>query len=176
MFTLLTFHHLNQDDLGRIMPVYFESNRRNYPLFFPACTNDVEGIRLADEAHGEYLNREFLSNPHNACYVLTVDGAWVSALRLYGLDAFYYLEALETMPKYRGRGYARQLLQQLINRLEQNGAIMICDSVEKSNAASLAVHRASGFMIEHDEAVDYLGDSGADPMSYGMLYRTTAKP
>lgn len=74
--------------------------------------------------------------PENTYYVLEKDNMPVSAARLSKINDFYYLEALETPPKYRKKGYASELLNEMITHLHQQGSVDIRDCVSKTNTAS----------------------------------------
>lgn len=95
---------------------------------------------------------------------------WVSALRLYPLeDRLYYLEALETHPDYRRRGFAAQLLAGVTDELKKQGAFRLCDCVSKNNAASLRTHQKCGFAIVSENGYDYLRNE-ADDRHYGLQF------
>ena len=61
----------------------------------------------------------------------------------------YLLEALETDPAYRKMGYAKKLIQAVI---ECNQRCKIYSHVHKRNYPSLATHEACGFTIYQDFA------------------------
>ena len=109
-------------------------------------------------------------NAENTYCVLVKDGVWVSALRLNAVMDFYYIEALETAPMFRRRGYGAEVLNETLHLLRQKGSFVIRDNVGKSNAASLATHRKCGFELEHEDAVDYLHGT-VEPSCYGLIYR-----
>ena len=66
------------------------------------------------------------------------------------------LEALETAPELRRKGYAFSLMKESIRFLEAQGPVKVYSHVSKSNSASLAVHSACGFkrVIEHAVYID----------------------
>ena len=74
---------------------------------------------------------------------------YVSAARLEPYRDGLLLEALETAPELRGRGYAAALLRNMLESAPGTGPVY--SHVDKKNAASLAVHRACGFrrILEH---------------------------
>ena len=95
----------------------------------------------------------------------------VSALRLNELQpGLYYLEALETRPGYRRRGYAARLLQAVIAHLKDRGPVRICDCVSKGNEPSIRTHLVCGFSIVSEIGHDYLRNTD-DPYDYGFEYR-----
>ncbi len=102
------------------------------------------------------LREAFFRVPGNRYFVLEEDGVWVSALRIYPVEDFFWLEALETHPAYRRRGYGTALLRQTITALAADGPVCIRDGVRKTNTASLRTHEKAGFVIEHEDEVTYL--------------------
>ena len=116
----------------------------------------------------KFLGR-FMSKDENTYYVWEVDGEWVSALRLTKLEGFYFLEALETAPKHRKRGYAAQLIQAVIDMLKTDGQVVLRSNVRKTNVASLATHKKCGFVIEEENGINYISGVQKDYL-YGMLY------
>ena len=94
----------------------------------------------------------------------------MSALRLYKIGGgFYFIEALETAPKFRCKGYAEKLLNELIEKLKNTENCKIHDCVSKKNTASLRVHEKCGFKIVDENAFDYLQQK-IDEQSYGLEY------
>ena len=168
---LIELKSCTAEDLKKLMPIYEQSNRENIRHFFPDCTDPEEGLRKAEESFGQYICEDFLADANNTYYVLEKNGQWISALRLYGLQDFYYIEALETKPDCRRMGYGAKLLAELIAALREKGAVVIRDNVDKDNLASLATHKKCSFVIEQENGVDYLCDEEVDEYAYGMLYQ-----
>ena len=158
----------NGFDDYKMMAIYAEGNKENAEYFYPQ-TDKLEAIEKVERDFCRCIKNEFL-NGTNIYYVLEIDGVWVSALRLYCLgNNFYYLEALETMPQYRRKGYAVRLLTEVINDLKEKGSFKICDSVGKKNTASLNTHKKCGFKIVSEDGYDYL-QKEIDERCYGLEY------
>ncbi len=164
---LIELRGLDDEQAARLMEIYEESNRENIEYFFPEYKGTEEGLMKVIQSFTGYIKNEFLSQPGNVYYVWVSGGEWVSALRLYKLEGFHYIEALETKPSERKRGYACALLQAVAERV---GSI-IRDNVSKSNTASLAVHKKCGFEIESQDAVDFLNGNEIDSSCYGMIFK-----
>ena len=155
----------------RLMTVYAESNHENTEYFFPDMTDKVLAVKKVEKGFLQFLRDEFYAGPGPAYYVLEEAGEWVSALRMNELEpGFYYLEALETRPGYRQRGYASRLLCEVIAHLKQRGPFRLCDCVDKKNEASVRTHLACGFRVVSQAGHDYLRDED-DPYDYGFEYR-----
>lgn len=158
-------------DGPRLMAVYAESNRENTDYFFPDLEDKVLAVQKVEEGFLKFLREEFFAGPGPACYVLEEAGEWVSALRMNELQpGFYYLEALETRPGYRRRGYAVRLLREVVDHLKAKGPFRLCDCVDKLNEPSVFTHLACGWQIVSEIGHDYLQNTD-DPDDYSFEYR-----
>ena len=167
---LIEIHTFDQVDGRKLMDVYRESNAENTDYFYPDISNKDEALQKAECDYLDYIENEFLSDNRNQYMVLEHNGIWVCALRLYHIDdRLYYIEALETHPEYRRKGYAAQLLAGVTDLLKEQGTYTIRDCVEKKNTASLLTHRKVGFVVYSDEGYDYLQNE-TDAKSYGLQY------
>ena len=77
---------------------------------------------------------------------------YVSALRLEPYEDGLLLEALETAPAYRRKGYAEKLMRAVQMEFPQK----IYSHVSKKNTASLAVHKKCGFrqVLDYAKYID----------------------
>lgn len=167
---LLVIERYEQLDGRKLMELYREGNQCNVAHFMPEADPAV-GLQKIEQEFLQYLQEEFFTAKGNCYYVLEEDGVWISALRLYQVEDFYYLEALETLPSCRRKGYAKRLLQAVFHFLGQRGDFIIRDAVKKTNTASLYTHQSCGFEIERQDAfVCTTGET--DPGCYGMIYRS----
>ena len=102
--------------------------------------------------------------------ILEINGIWVSALRLNYIEhGLYYIEALETHPEYRKKGFAVKLLSEVLDLLKQQGNYKICSCVSHKNIPSLKTHQKCGFAIVNDAGYDYL-QKKTDDECYGMQF------
>ena len=160
----------DQVDGRKLMDIYRESNTENTDYFYPDVSNKDEALQKVECDYLNYIENDFLANSKNRYMILEHDGTWVCALRLYCIDdRLYYIEALETHPEYRRKGYAVQLLTDVIGLLKERGAYTVCDCVDKKNMASLLTHQKVGFVIYSDEGYDYLQNE-TDIESYGLQF------
>lgn len=171
---LRIFDRLTETEFSDLMKVYIEGNEDNAVYFYPDKPLS-EGVKLAEADFKRFLDG-FFAKDGNICYVLEEDGEFISALRLRSFEDFYYLEALETAPDYRRKGYAVSLITQVCGYLaEETGKeIVIRDCVSKNNQASLAAHKKAGFVIETEQGIDYENGSKPDD-HYGMILRRKCK-
>lgn len=148
---LLLATKLQELNFSQLMAVYEEGNRENAQLFFPDLS---EGQRMiqAEQSFYEYLREGFFPVP-GAVYALWIEhGKYVSALRLEPYEDGLLLEALETEPTQRGKGYAEQLIRAVQGQFSEK----IYSHVSKKNAASLAVHEKCGFrqVLDYAKYID----------------------
>lgn len=152
------------------MDIYAESNGENAEDFFPD-ENREEGVRKVEENFLAFLKNEFFAREGNVYYVLEEEGVWTAALRLSELpNRLFYLEALETRPDMRRRGYAAKLIRKVAAELKKGGEFRICDCVSKRNIPSLKTHESCGFRAVGD-GYDYLSGESCD-REYSMEYRS----
>lgn len=167
---LIALKSYQEIDPRKLMDLYREGNEENIDYFYPDCKDRAKALKEMEASFLEYIEKEFFAEPGNVYYVLEKDDVWVSTLRLYVRDGYYYLEALETDPNYRKRGYASEILLAVFEELKKDGSFIVRDSVNKKNVASLATHKKCGFEIEQQDAVNDLTGE-VNPKSYGMIYR-----
>lgn len=166
---LLFIEKPSEIDYDKLMAIYRESNEANAKIFFPQIKDEANAREKAEAAYCDYIKKEFL-NGKNAYCILEENGVWVSALRLYKIhDGFYFIEALETTPKFRRQRYAEKLLSKVIEKLQKTENCKIYDCVRKKNTASLRVHEKCGFKVVDENAFDYLQQK-IDEQSYGLEY------
>ena len=127
-------------DFPKLMAVYEESNGKNGIEIWP---NESEGLRLllAEQDFRQYLREVFFATPGAVYGVWTVNGKYVSAMRLEPYRDGMLLEALETAPDSRGKGYAAALIQQMVS----NYPGKIYSHIHNRNLQSIKVHLKCGF-------------------------------
>lgn len=138
---------LNELDFGQLMAVYEESNQENGAEFWPELSQGQQILR-AEQDFYQYLKECFFPT-EGAYYALwVVEGKYVSASRLEPYQDGMLLEALETAPEHRHKGYAAKLIRAV---LEWVGNQKVYSHVSKRNAASLRTHEKCGFhrIMEH---------------------------
>ncbi len=113
----------------------------------------------------DYLREDFFSMQGAVCALWVIDGRYRSALRLEPYKEGYLISALETAPEDRRKGYAKCLLQAVTDKY----SLPIYSHIEKTNKASLSLHRACGFEVCSDSAV--LLDGTVTQNYFTMLYR-----
>ena len=138
---LTVANSLRQLDFGKLMAVYEESNRENGEEFY-SNLSPQEQLLQAEQDFYHYLRNGFFKEPGGAYYIWSEQGQYVSALRLEPYQDGLLLEALETAPEQRRKGYAALLVHVALGYA---GNVRIYSHVGKGNAASLRTHEQCGF-------------------------------
>lgn len=138
---LLLARSMRELSFSRLMEVYIEGNLENANEFWPDLPLGEKLLR-AEQDFYQYLNEVFFTTPGAIYAVLEEGGKYISALRLEPYRDGLLLEALETLPVLRRKGYAETLIRAVQVRC---GGTKIYSHVGKWNEASLRVHEKCGF-------------------------------
>lgn len=155
-------YRLQDLDFRQLMEVYEEGNLENAEIFYSDAPRN-QWLRLAEDAFYQYLRDTFFRIPEAAYAIWLVDGRYVSALRLEPYRDGLLLEALETDPRHRNKGYAAALMREVLKEVKGK---RVYSHVGKRNAASLAVHEKCGFYRISDTAA-YI-DGSVDRKAYTL--------
>jgi len=99
-----------------------------------------------------YLREDFFCQK-DAFYALwVVDDDYRSALRIEPYREGLLLQALETKPDDRRKGYGYALMMQVLEYLRVRGYTSVYSHIAKKNKASLALHSKCGFQLISDSA------------------------
>lgn len=136
---------------GELMEVYAGSNAEK-ASDWPDLPRDF-ALSLAEQDFRQYLTEVFFRTPGAVCAVWEVSGTYVSALRLEPYRDGLLLEALETAPSQRKKGYAAALIREVQRQLASHCAVKLYSHVGKRNAPSRKTHEKCGFQVISDHAV-----------------------
>lgn len=157
-------------DTRKLMDVYSESNYENTDYFYPEESDKEAAVKKVETGFLDFLKTDFFNKTDATYWILEIDGVWISALRTCKIqEGLYYLEALETRPDYRQKGYGTILLSSVANSLKKGGSFRLCSCVSKKNIASLKTHKKSGFEIVSETGCDYLHEE-SDNHDFGLEY------
>lgn len=146
---LIIAKSLKELSFSQLMQVYAEGNLENGREFWPDETEQRQ-MMLAEQEFYNYLSQVFFHTEDAVYMVWEEQGKYVSALRLEPYRDGLLLEALETAPSERSKGYAGMLIRAA---LEQYGDKKIYSHISKGNIASRRTHEACGFQKILDHAV-----------------------
>ncbi len=150
MLTIAT--SLRQLDFAQLKDVYEEGNRENGEDLYPHLPAGQQLLQAEQDVY-DYLRTGFFTQPGDRYCIWVVDGTYVSALRLQTYQDGFLLEALETHPAYRGRGYAKALIRAVQETVESE---KVYSHISRRNAPSIATHRSCGFqkILNHSVYAD----------------------
>ena len=145
---LLICDRLSQIRFGQLMQVYAEGAAENGAECYPNLSPNEQILRAEQDFYA-YLQTGFFTQPGDAYCIWEEDGKYVSALRLQQYQDGLLLEALETHPSHRRRGYAKKLILSVFEELKPN---RVYSHIGHKNMASQATHTACGFRKISDSA------------------------
>lgn len=155
-------------DFSALMDVYIEENQKIAAQDYPDGDAN-EALLQTERGFYQYLNECFFTVSGAICAVWKAGGKTVSALRLEPYQDGWLLEALETAPEERQKGYAAALVQALTAWCRECGRIPVYSHISKKNKASLRTHEKCSFIriLEHAVEVDGSVYTSACTMKYG---------
>lgn len=146
---LILAKKLHELAFGKLMEIYVEGNLENGQQAAPE-EPVAQQIAIGEQNFYQYLNQVFFPTPEAVYAVWEENGQYISALRLETYRDGMLLEALETRPDYRRRGYAKKLIDAV---LPYYPGLKIYSHVSRKNTASLRTHERCGFQRVLDYAV-----------------------
>ena len=145
---LLRINKYNDLDKRKLMDIYSESNFENTDYFYPDERDKDKAVRMVEAGFMDCLKNDFYKKYEATYWILEENGIWLSALRTCLVkDSIFYIEALETRPDSRKRGYAAKLLNYVINTLKNDGSVRLCSCVSKKNIASIIFLSIGGLSL-----------------------------
>lgn len=148
---LLIARKMNEFSFSQLMKVYLDANREHGKALAPEENEDRQ-LHLSEEDFYAYLHDSFFTHPGAVYCIWEEGGSYVSALRLEPYQEGVLLEALETAPAQRRKGYAVALIQAVLGWLERQGSVRVYSHVDKKNEPSRRTHQRCGFRIHRDYA------------------------
>jgi len=82
-------------------------------------------------------------------YIARVGGEPIGTINVDIVDGDPYIYGFVMRPEYRGRGYGRQILAQVIERILDEGSPPVFIEVQTDNQVALALYRSFGFVVTH---------------------------
>ena len=147
---------LSELSFGQLMSVYEEGNRLNAVEFY-AHMDANAALLQAEQDFYAYLDDCFFKTDGAWYAVWEEQGRYVSALRMEPYEDGLLLEALETIPGMRRRGFAFLLMRKVLEQVDVN----VYSHVQKGNLASMGLHLRCGFQKISDRCV-YIDGSESD--------------
>jgi ribosomal protein S18 acetylase RimI-like enzyme len=111
--------------------------------------------RVGEAAYGRGESAERLAEDEaglragaHSYYLVWLDGAPIATARLSLGDGPAYVTSLGVLPEHQGRGYGRQILTRLVQRLAVEGRRPIRIEVATDNPGALHLYRSCGFQVQ----------------------------
>jgi ribosomal protein S18 acetylase RimI-like enzyme len=82
-------------------------------------------------------------------YIARVDGKAIGTINVDIIDGDPYIYGFVVRPEQRGRGYGRQMLARVIERIIDEGPPPVFIEVQTDNQVALALYLSFGFAITH---------------------------
>ena len=141
---------IDENTINRLLSVYSESMqdmRKNFASDAEMCA-----------AYAAFL-RDFVKNPKQLVIVETSDDEWVSALRaIETMEGHWFLEAVETKPEERKKGFGKALLCHTMDYLKNIGMTELTCTISKNNVKSQALHGKCGFIPTDEPPLNCWGE------------------
>lgn len=147
MVQLLCFNSLSDMDFSQLLAVHEESIRLSGKDLYPFESDDRQ-LLLAQMDFEDYLRRDFFTQKMAQYFVLEDGGSYVSTLRIEQYKEGLLLCALETKPGSRHKGYAKRLVNAVLNYV----SAPVYSHISKKNKPSISVHLSCAFRKLHDGA------------------------
>ena len=146
---LIIAEKLNDLSFSRLMELYAEENLTTGRSRWPEEPQWRQAA-LAEDEFREFLRQVFFRTAGARYLIWEEQGRYVSALRLEPYRDGLLLEALETAPDFRRKGYASGLIQAALGTVPGQ---KVYAHVDWHNTASLRTHEKCGFTRVFDHAV-----------------------
>ena len=143
---LIWAHKMAELNFESLMQVYWEGNRDNGMRFYTHLEQD-QAHKRAEQDFYNYLADDFFAHRGARYAIWAEKEQYICALRLEPWEDGLLLQALETHPDHRRRGYAKQLITAVQKATPET---KIYSHVSKGNKASLAAHKSCNFQIIKD--------------------------
>jgi len=155
---LIEIKEINESAVCQLFDLYAESMRNMQSQF-----HSYDEMK---QAYTQFLH-DFLASPNQLILVETIDGEWVSGLRTIETSkGCWFIEAVETKPDRRERGYGKRLIQDTISYLRQKGMCQITCQIARKNVRSQLLHTSCGFVATQEPSIDPWGEADDNTILY----------
>ena len=157
-------HSLSELNISQLKLVYEEGIQ----TCADSCYRGMhENLRILNAEQDFYADLSAFFCVDGAVFALwSVDGHYVSGIRIEPVVDGYLLTSFETLPVMRGRGLGKKLLRAVTDHLMQTGKCKIYSHVNENNLPSLNVHLFCGFKSTGMSAVFVDGSVHENHVTY----------
>lgn len=147
---LIAVKQVDEDTIERLFSIYAES--------MDDMRGNFASLKEMKAAYAAFLS-DFIIDPKHLVLVETADGIWVSGLRAVCTGAGrWFLEAVETMPEKRKKGYGQDMLLHTIQYLQNLEMTELSCIISQNNLASQALHSKCGFVPTREAPINPWGE------------------
>ena len=138
-------------NFSQLVAVYEESIHKSGMENYSDLSENVQYLQAEQDFYG-YI-KLFFEQEGSICAVWAPEGGYQAALRLEPYADGLLLAGLETAPGSRRKGFAKALIEAVVEKLEDVGKMIVYSHVDKQNFASLSIHAYCGFERTKEYAV-----------------------
>jgi|GEM_PF-5410631 Sortase and related acyltransferases len=144
--------------IDELLHVYTQSNEDIFRKDYAGQYGSEEASRAAlAQDYADFI-AEFIAQDDRYIFAVRDSGIYVAALRIIRMSpGGWYIEALETSPEHRRKGFARCLLTQTLRCMRALSARSVVSVIGRDNIASQALHVSCGFTQTGKAAKDIEG-------------------
>lgn len=158
---LVVVNQVNDDVIDRLFELYSES--------MESLQSQFDSREAMKASYGSFLS-DFITDTHHLVLAEEVNGLWVSGLRVIETACGkWFIEAVETMPAERKKGYGKELLLHTLDYLNSIGMAEVACTIAKTNVRSMGLHEKCGFKPTADTPINPWGEIEEET----TLYRFT---
>ena len=158
---LRIFTSLHGVSYRELMDVYEESILHSGKNLLPR--GDANAQRLeGEQSLYDYMENVFFSADEAILALWEENGSYCCALRAEPFEDGFLINALETRPDRRQKGYAKALLTRVVSYLKEKSEKPVYSHIHMDNKASRCLHEGVGF-VAHPEKVTILLDGSKAP-------------
>ncbi len=139
-----------------IMQIYEESIIRDGQLRYARYSSERQKIEAEQDLY-QYLKDAFFRQADAFLALWTVEGQAASALRMEPYQDGFLLNALETSPAHRNRGYASCLIKEMLAYFRTLSDLPVYSHIDQNNLPSMKVHQKAGFVFLNPGATQLNG-------------------
>lgn len=136
-------------DFSQLSSVYEESVGKDGAENYNNESRNLQYLQSKQDFYA-YL-QDFFSQEESLLCIWAPGDTYKAALRLEPYRDGLLLAGLETAPDARQKGYAKSLVNAVVDKWGNMGSFLLYSHVEKRNLASISVHNACGF----EKILDY---------------------
>lgn len=135
-----------------------------YAHRFFGGVREIHEQSFGDEKMSDKMLMEELLNPSRRYFVGVEDKEVVGYIGAWNTKTDYSIISIAIKSEYRGRGFAKQLIERVFEDAKWNDVYSISLEVNEENHAAISLYRSMGFIITNTRKNYYKGGKSAHIM------------